>query len=65
MEKRYLDIKECAEYTGISIKTLYRWSREAKIPNRKIGKLLRFDRVEIDTWMDRYKRCEVNADLLD
>ena len=44
MEKRYLDIKECAEYTGISIKTLYRWSREAKLLNLVII-ILRYRRT--------------------
>lgn len=64
IDRRYLSIKDCAEYTGISSKTLYRWSREQKIPSHKIGHLLRFDRIEISKWIDRYKRSEINADLL-
>ena len=64
IDRRYLSVQECAEYTGISVKTLYRWSRESKVPSHKIGHLLRFDRIEISKWIDRYKRSEINADLL-
>ena len=56
MEKRYLTIKECANYCGISENTLYRWSREGKIPVCKISNLLRFDRVKIDDWMKQFER---------
>ncbi|OGF56541.1 MAG: hypothetical protein A2452_07335 [Candidatus Firestonebacteria bacterium RIFOXYC2_FULL_39_67] len=65
VEHRYLTVKECAEFTGISVKTLYRWSREEKMPNRKIGHILRFDRAEIEKWIDRFKGGDTNVDLLD
>ncbi|OGF45130.1 MAG: hypothetical protein A2536_06450 [Candidatus Firestonebacteria bacterium RIFOXYD2_FULL_39_29] len=60
-----MSVKECAVYTGVSVKTLYRWSRESKVPTSKIGHILRFDRAEIEKWVGRYKRSATNADLLD
>mgnify|MGYP001611484678 CR=1 FL=1 len=55
MEKRYLSIKECSEYTGLSVTTLYRWSNERRIPYHKLGHILRFDVKEIDKWFAKLK----------
>jgi excisionase family DNA binding protein len=65
MERRYLSIKECAEYTGFSNTTLYRLSRVASIPCFKIRHSLRFDKLEIDKWINKFKRIPVNEDLLE
>ena len=65
MDKRYLSPKECAEYTGISPKTLYRWAKERIVPSIKIGGLVRFDKLEIDKIMSKFKRQPVNEDLLE
>ena len=65
MDKRYLSVKELTNYTGISAKTLYRWSREGKIPALKISNLLRFDKFAIDNWLNKYKRESINEDLLE
>ena len=64
VERRYLNIREVSEYAGISVKTLYRWSREQKLPSRKVGHILRFDRAEIEGWLGRFKKGDTNADLL-
>lgn len=64
IEKRYMNIQECCEYTGISEDTLYRWSRERKIPVCKISNLLKFDKHKIDEWINNFERESINADLL-
>ena len=64
MEKRYLNIAETAEYTGINVKTLYKWSRCEMIPCYKIGRILRFDKVAIDKWIRDYQKEAVNGDIL-
>jgi excisionase family DNA binding protein len=50
MEKRYLGIKELAEYLGISIGTVYSWVCYKKIPYLKMGRLVKFDLRRIDQW---------------
>lgn len=50
MEKRYLGIKELAEYLGISIGTVYSWVCYKKIPYLKMGRLVKFDLKRIDQW---------------
>ena len=56
MEKRFLNIKECSEYLGISIGTLYDWSSENRIPCCKVGRALRFDiKEKINGWTNLNK----------
>jgi excisionase family DNA binding protein len=48
---RLLDIKEVADYTGLSIHTLYTMVSQRRIPYVKMGRLTKFDREEIDKWI--------------
>jgi predicted DNA-binding transcriptional regulator AlpA len=57
MEKRMFGIKDLADYVGMSYRTLYdRTAPSAKRPfpvkARRIGGSLRFDRQEVDRWID-------------
>jgi len=55
MEKRLFTIKEASEYLGISIKGLYHMVEKMQIPFIKIGKRLKFDKIDLDTWIEKYK----------
>ena len=46
-----LTIDELSERLKIPKKTIYKWTREKKIPCRKLGKHLRFIESEIDQWL--------------
>lgn len=54
-KKRYLNIKEVAAYTSISVKTLYKWSSEGVLPSIKIGGKRLFDLRDIDRTMESFK----------
>ncbi len=56
MIKRYVNIKEVAEYTSLPVKTLYEWAGQGKIPSIKIGRRVLFDLNEIDVVMASLKR---------
>ena len=49
--RRLLDIQEMAQYTGLSVHTLYTMVSQRRIPFVKMGRLTKFDRVEIDKWI--------------
>jgi excisionase family DNA binding protein len=49
--KRYLNIYELSEYIGYSVHTIYGWASQRRIPYIKKGGRLRFDREQIDIWM--------------
>jgi len=64
MERRYFNIAETAIYTGFSVKTLYRWSRCGMMPCAKIGRLLKFDKNDLDIWIKNHKKEAINDYLL-
>jgi excisionase family DNA binding protein len=53
IEKRLLDIREAAEYLGMSENALYKkvWKRQVPFAV-KIGRTLRFDKVRMDEWIE-------------
>jgi len=52
MERRFLGIKQLAEYLGVKEGTVYAWVFQKKIPYLKIGKLVKFDVREIEAWLE-------------
>ena len=51
MEKRFLGIEELAQYLGIAKGTAYIWVCRRAIPYVKIGRLVKFDLQEIESWL--------------
>jgi len=51
MEKKYLTVRELSEYLGIPKHTIYSWTSMKRTPYVKIGRLLRFDKNKIDSWL--------------
>jgi excisionase family DNA binding protein len=51
MLREVMDIRQAAEYLGISGDTLYRYASEGFIPAFKLGNRWRFKRSLLDTWM--------------
>ena len=55
MEKRLLNIREVSEYLGLSTNTLYTWISQKKIPYVKMGRLSKFDKKDLDKWIESKK----------
>jgi len=51
MDKRYISIPELAEYLTISPNTVRSWVWQRSIPYLKIGRLVKFDIIEINNWL--------------
>ena len=51
--EKLLKPTEVAELLQVSITTIYGWTSARRIPVRKVGRLLRFDRGELESWMQR------------
>lgn len=55
MEKRLLNINELSEYTRLEKSILYSWVCQRRIPFVKVGFLLKFDKKDIDKWIEKQK----------
>ncbi len=51
MTKRLLNIQEVAQYTGLSVHTLYTMVSQRRIPYIKVGRLTKFDVGLLDAWI--------------
>ncbi len=51
--RRLVDIKEVAEYTGLSVHTLYTMVSQRRVPFVKMGRLTKFDLRLLDEWIAR------------
>lgn len=45
-----LTVREAATFLAVRERTIYAWVRERRIPFRRAGRLLRFDRLELSNW---------------
>ena len=59
LEQRYFSLKDIARYTGLSEKTLYKWAEAGNVPAHKVGRVWRFDRDEMDRFMQTQSPCVV------
>ena len=50
--REVMDIRQAADYLGISGDTLYRYASEGFVPAFKLGNRWRFRRTLLDAWMD-------------
>jgi len=51
IDRRLLTIQETAQYTGLSVHTLYTMVSQRRIPYVKVGRLVKFDRTMLDQWI--------------
>lgn len=50
--REVMDIRQAADYLGISSDTLYRYASEGFVPAFKLGNRWRFKKSLLDSWMD-------------
>ncbi len=51
IKRRLLNVKETAEYAGLSVHTLYTMASQRRIPFVKVGRLVKFDIRLLDAWI--------------
>ena len=51
--REVMNIREAAQYLGISADTLYKYVSEEKIPAFKLGNRWKFKKTILDAWMER------------
>ncbi len=56
IDKKLLTIKEVCEYLNVSKPTIYRLIKEGKLKPIKIGRATRFDKEDIDKFIEEQKR---------
>jgi excisionase family DNA binding protein len=50
--REVMDIRQAADYLGISTDSLYRYASEGTLPGFRLGNRWRFKKSRLDLWMD-------------
>lgn len=56
--------KEAAQFLGISIKTLSRWTYEFNIPYVALGRLIKYLRSDLEKFLESHKCIKINTEEL-
>jgi excisionase family DNA binding protein len=64
-DDNFLDIGQLAKYLNIKKRTLYHLVETMRMPHYRIGKLIRFKRCEIDSWMETKKQNPLKLSIYD
>jgi len=58
MEDRWLSVDEVAAYLGVKRDTIYKWIDRKQMPAKKVGRLWKFKKDQIDEWVNAGKAGE-------
>ena len=59
---RWLSVEEVAAYLGVNRGTLYKWITRKSIPARKVGRLWKFRKEEIDEWVKSGRSSSLSSE---
>lgn len=59
MPDRWMTTREAADYLRLTVDRVHRLTSNGDIPHSRIGRSLRFDRLDLDAWM-RSRRVEAS-----
>lgn len=49
--KNLVGVDKAAEVLDVSVNTIYAWVNQRRIPYLKIGRLVKFDIIELEEWI--------------
>jgi excisionase family DNA binding protein len=61
--REVMDIRQAADYLGISADTLYKYASESFVPAFKLGNRWRFKKSRLDDWMDQQSGVAPQAEV--
>ena len=60
-----MTVNEAAQLLSVSVSTLYGWAWQRRIPFVKMGRALRFDRVDLERFVDANRHSARNENPRD
>jgi excisionase family DNA binding protein len=59
-QDQLMNIKEVANFLQVKESTVYSWAQSGRIPAFRLGRLWRFSRTDLDTWLENHRLPLVN-----
>lgn len=63
MKDMWITVKEAASFLNIKEKTIYSLVTQGLIPHYRIGKMVRFNRDELESWMRTKKAGSIKTQV--
>ncbi|ASQ91717.1 transcriptional regulator [Prosthecochloris sp. GSB1] len=57
---RWLSVDEIASHLGVNRETVYRWIEDKGLPGHRIGRLWKFNRQEVDSWVRNHNQIDTD-----
>ena len=51
MAERWVSIDEISEHLGVKKDTIYKWVAKKRMPDHKVGRILKFQIKEVEKWV--------------
>jgi excisionase family DNA binding protein len=51
MDHRWVSVEEIAQHLGVAKDTVYRWIDQRGLPAHRVGRLWKFQILEVDEWV--------------
>ncbi|MBI5273529.1 MAG: helix-turn-helix domain-containing protein [Chlamydiales bacterium] len=48
---RWFSVDEIAQHLGVKRDTVYKWIEEKQMPAHKVGRLWKFQKIQVDVWV--------------
>jgi excisionase family DNA binding protein len=53
-KRQLMNVRDAAAYTGLSVRTLYTMASQRRVPYIKVGRLTKFDLIQLNDWIDKH-----------
>lgn len=51
MSDKWMSVEDIADHLGVSKDTVYAWISKKEMPAHRVGRLWKFQKSEVDTWV--------------
>ncbi len=62
MSDRWLSVEEIAAHLGVSMDTVYAWIAKKHMPAHRVGRLWKFQKIEVGCWVKAGGSSEATED---
>jgi len=60
--ERFLTVFDVASFLSIKPSTVYQWVRLEEIPHYRLGRIVRFRRKDLESWVENFRKVKMDME---